>query len=354
MKKIMPYLLLGLFSFLPIKSQQVTVIDENSLSTKGNRLELKINDYSDLSNSQGFLRTNIFNFQPYFLRNGLLNYSTGFQEKHIFFNYSSQRIKKENRNGFVITSLLDEGLVSDIGFYFPFKKISFGFERAISKKNLNYKTINLAGDTTSLKKQGPLNQDTDMFKIGNDSFYIKYINNHLFAETKIISNGQLIAKSRIKSKKSDIIVSLNPIKNINLTYADHLSTYLSTNTFPINITGFIDFENIQNNQLIIETNNLINHKNKRLEKIIENKYRNVSRVYDLNYEKDLRFLKDGFFNTSFSLKLQDRKSPLAAINFKYNDIVISAETKNKFNIAYMKNNFIIGFKDKQFYVGYKK
>lgn len=353
MKKILPYLLAGALSFLPIKSQTVATISDREVNLKGNNLELKLDNYRDLVNSQGFLSPSFKNFGAYFLRNGLMNYNTGFQSEHIFSNYQSRKIRNVSSNNLFFHSVLDNAHVQDVGINFPVGNFEFDLEAANSNHEINSTIRKNFGEKGSNKIFSDVSQKTYLLGFGNNFMNINYIKNYFDSKT-IISNNNSVKHESISDNHSNYLISLTPIDNVNISYGKELSAYLSTETSPINIIGMMDFENPVNNKLVIETSNLVQLEKKDFENKLVNNLRNVDRIYYFNSEKQRRFLNDGFFNSSFRLNLQQGHLPLIAIKFKYNDFMISTDTKNKFDVAYMKNNFIFGFKNKQFYFGYWK
>ena len=174
--------------------------------------------------------------------------------------------------------------------------------------------------------------------------------------------------SIIKEFEADTIFSLTPIKYLNYTYDGDDYGYLTSYTDPINI--FVDLDMIypKQSKFIIESGNRKDNEIKRFEYEIENQNRFVNRLYDMAYEKDLRFLQDMHFNNGFRWEMQKGKKSVAEFNYNHKikknkylkdtDIYLSGNTNKEYNVAGKYKGVIFGkkYKDKKhmFYIGYSK
>jgi len=322
--------------FLPLQAQQVSLIDNKGFETKGDSLELKVRDYHNFGGSKGYLEAKAKNLSVYLNKLGVLNHSFGAEQKNVFFNFKREHTRTGNSQSGVSSTIIDKKQVYDMGFNYPlFEKIGLelGFERASSKQEIDATILFLMGDTAISSLDSWLNQNSSMLEIKSKYFSIKGIYNNINNKTIQRKSDGTIDISTINESSADTIFSITPIKNINYTYDGKHHGYFTSHTDPVNV--FIDFDMVypKESKFIFETGNYKDHEIKRFEYEIENQNRFVDGLYDIDYEKDLRFFGDVYMNEgpeisfkklknfsvspSFRWKIQEGKKSVAEFNYKH-------------------------------------
>jgi hypothetical protein len=348
MKKQLINLLLSSLSFFPLQAQQVFTLNQDSFETKGQNLELRIDNHNDLANSKGYFRANLQNVDLYVDRYGLFNHKFGAEQKNIFFNSVRENTKIDTSTRTLNLDILFETRNYDFGLnflaYAPWD-LEIKGEQSVSNNTIDSKTIFIGPDTLGEKLNGTFDQTSNLFYVGNKYGYVKGISNQRKSNTIDQKfNGEIEID---KSDENDLktIFSISPLPNINYTNSDkEHNSYLTTYTDPINLFAqfnnmdFSEFgfdksgleilkNNIMDGTLIISSGNYKDQNIKRYEYNIEDRMRVADRIENIHYSRNGRFLDDMFFNNGFEIIQPIRKD-------------INSLRKKLFNKKPAKNDFL--------------
>ncbi len=330
----------------PTKAKQVFLTDGKFFKATSRKLEFYMNDLRNPLNSQGFFRikSNLTDF--YFRRFGLFNYQYGFESGDGFFNFRkySKRIKNEEFN--IISSIDISSHDYEAGckiYLLKSPKLSIGVGRAESQKDLESKVICIQssgsknGKELITKLEGELKEQTTLINLKSKFGYITLIKNSLSSET-LEQKKDEENKKTIKNKNLKRIYFFSPAPElVGYAYDTNHHAYLAKYWEDFGIFIRLNFKNMKNSALVIESSNLKEFELTEFHRDIENYNREVPRIYDLKYETNKRLAFNPFFENNFRIKLKKGKKPefslSKTIKLKYVNFYLTLKEPREINVA---------------------
>jgi len=297
---------------------------EANLNTK--YFQANINNYNNIICSTGNVRVGNEN-NIYLNRDGLLNLTAGTNLKikkvKSFYTITQSKTKNRNENSLAISEILTNNQSIDFGIYLN----KIGYEQAVSNKSIEGKVI-LKNPVNIGKFNQSLKLKTEMLNIGLEHGYFKLI----------------------KNKELSFVSSVD-YKYLNWTFDGEHNGYISSSTKPITFFAFSD------GKIVIQTDDYSDLEKYLFHKKIEDKNRDVNRIYDLENERNLEYLSNPLFsdrNIGFRIEYKDRVKSEIKLNFK--NMFGFTDFNKRHLIGFGAKGVFLGFdvNKKELFVGYKK
>jgi len=300
--------------------------------------QTNINNYQTPIFSTGQIRAGTLNNNLFLNREGLLNATAGLNTKikkvKSFYTITQSKTKTRQEQPNLISEMLTDNQIQDIGIYF--KKI--GYEYSQSNKNLEGKVILNFGNQISIEKfNEKLTQTSQMANLGIPHGYFKLIQNQTKCNKEIATEYKTISSV--------------DYKYLNWTFDGEHNLYLSSETKPITFFVFSD------GKLVLETDDYSDLEKYLFHKKIEDRNRDVNRIYDLKQQQDLEYLSNPLFsdrNIGFRIEYKNRIKSEIKLNFK--NIFAFTDFNKKHLIGLSLKGVFLGVdvNNKGLFLGYKK